>query len=126
MPHRALGGKLRSLSFVDPNDNEIRIPRLRPEDIMSNVNATGLAINLALWGFYLQNNDIRLYLSSVNGGTSNYSFLRRRYIRQPNQLVLPAACGQVTAVNGNVVTVNAIPSNFSTTSFNRRHDQQHT
>jgi hypothetical protein len=115
IPSRTLAGKLRALSFVDPNDNEIRIPRLRPEDIMSNVNATGLAINPALWGFYTRNNDVVLYLSSVNGGTSNYKLLRFRYIRQPNQLVTTAECGRVTGVSGNVVTVNAVPATFTTT-----------
>jgi hypothetical protein len=114
LPSRALAGKLRSLSFVDPVNNEIRIPRLRPEDLMSNVNATGLAINPALWGFYLQNNDVVLYLSSVNGGTSAYKTLRMRYIRQPNQLVLNNQCGQITAINGTVLTVNQVPVNFST------------
>ncbi len=115
LPSRAIGGKLRAVSFVDPNGNEIRIPRLRPEDIMSNVNATGLAINPALWGFYLQNNKVVLYLSSVNGGTSNYQTVRLRYIRQPNQLVATSACGQVTGISGNVVTVNVVPATFTTT-----------
>src|SRR5262245_59172486 len=70
IPSRALAGKLRAASFLDPVNNEVRIPRLRVEDIMSNVNATGLAINPALWGFYLQNNKVITYLSSVNGGSN--------------------------------------------------------
>jgi hypothetical protein len=111
---RAFAGKLRALSFVDPCNNEIRIPRLRPEDIMSNVNATGLAINPALWGFYIKNNRIVLYLSSVNGATSNYKLLRMRYIRQPNQLVATSACAQVTMISGNTVTVTNVPSTYST------------
>lgn len=115
IPSRAFAGKLRALSFVDPNQNEIRIPRLRPEDIMSNVNATGLAINPSLWGFYIQNNHIVLYLSSVNGATSNYNALRFRFIRQANQLTPVANCGQVTQIAGNIVTVNAVPSGFTTT-----------
>jgi hypothetical protein len=114
MPIRAMGGKLRSVSFVDPNGNEVRIPRLRVEDIMSNVNATGLAINPALWGFYLQNNKVVTYLSTVNGGSSAFPTLRLRYLRQPNTLVLSSACGQITAIAGNVVTVNAVPSTFTT------------
>lgn len=117
MPPRALGGKLRALSFVDANNNEIRLPRLRPEDIMSNVNATGLAINPALWGFYIRNNDVVLYLSSVNGGTSNYKFLRQRYIRQPNSLVATSACAQVVSILGNDVTVTSVPSTFSTSEL---------
>lgn len=116
MPARAMGGKLRAVSFVDPNSNEVRIPRLRVEDIMSNVNATGLAINPALWGFYLQNNKVITYLSSVNGGSSAFPTLRLRYLRQPNTLVLSAACGQITAISGNVVTVNAIPIGFTTSA----------
>lgn len=114
MPIRAMGGKLRSVSFVDPNGNEVRIPRLRVEDIMSNVNATGLAINPALWGFYLQNNKVITYLSSVNGGSSAFPTLRLRYLRQPSTLVASAACGQITAISGNVITINAVPSTFTT------------
>lgn len=114
LPERALAGKLRSVSFVDSNNNEIRVPRLRPEDIMSNVNATGLAINPALWGFYLQNNDLILYLGSVTGSSSSYKTLRLRYIRQPNILVQVSACGKVTAISGNNVTVSNVPSTFAT------------
>lgn len=114
LPARALGGKLRSLSFVDSNNNEIRIPRLRPEDTMSNVNSTGLAINPALWGFYLQNNDIVLFLGSTQGNTPAYKFLRMRYIRQPNSLVETSACAQVTGISGNDVTVSNVPATFST------------
>ena len=114
IPSRALAGKLRAVSFVDSNNNEVRIPRLRLEDIMSNVNATGLAINPALWGFYLKNNKVILYLGSTNGGSSSFQFLRLRYVRQPNQLVLSSACGEVTEIAGDVVTVDSIPSTFTT------------
>lgn len=112
---RSVGGKLRSVSFVDSNDNEIRLPRLRPEDIMSNVNATGLAINPALWGFYLQNNSVVLYLGSFSGSSSSFKFLRLRYMRQPNQLVLTNAVAQVSNITGNVVTVTNVPSTYTTT-----------
>jgi hypothetical protein len=113
-PPRTIAGKLRSVSFVDANQNEVRLPQLRIEDIMSNVNSTGLAINPALWGFYVENNKIYTYLSSVNGGNNNYKTLRLRYIRQPNQLVANSACAQVTLINGAVITVTNVPSNYST------------
>jgi hypothetical protein len=113
LPIRATADKLRSVSFFDNSGNEVRIPRLRPEDIMSNVNATGLAINPALWGFYLENNNVILYLSSVNGGSNAFPFLRFRFVRMPSTLVQEAACGQITAVSGNVITVNAVPSTFT-------------
>lgn len=114
LPSRAMGGKLRSVSFVDPNGNEVRIPRLRVEDIMSNVNATGLAINPALWGFYFQNNKLITYLSSVNGGSSAFPTLRLRYLRQPSALVLSSACGEITAVTSTTVTISTTPSTFTT------------
>lgn len=114
IPSRALAGKLRAVTFVDFNNNEVRIPRLRLEDIMSNVNATGLAINPALWGFYLKNNQVILYLGSTNGASSSFKYLRLRYVRQPNQLVLSSACGEVTGIAGNVVTVDNVPSTFTT------------
>lgn len=115
LPTRATADKLRSVSFVDSNFNEIRIPRLRPEDIMSNVNATGLAINPALWGFYLQNDNVILHLGSYMGSTQAYKYLRLRFVRMPSTLVQEAACGQITAVSGNVITVNAVPATFTTT-----------
>ena len=116
IPSRALGGKLRSVTFVDSNGNEIRIPRLRVEDIMSNVNATGLAINPALWGFYFQNNKVRLYLGSMQGGSSSYRFLRLRYIRQPSTLVESDACGEITNIAGNVITMSNVPTTFTTSA----------
>jgi hypothetical protein len=114
LPVRATADKLRSVSFVDSNHNEIRIPRLRPEDIMSNVNSTGLAINPALWGFYLQHDRIILYLGSFTGSSNAYKFLRLRYVRMPNTLVQEAACGQITAISGNQVTVGNMPATFTT------------
>lgn len=113
---RAVGAKLRSVSFVDSNNNEIRLPRLRPEDIMSNVNATGLAINPALWGFYLQNNSVVLYLGSIAGSSGSFKFLRLRYIRQPNQLVATTDAAQVSSIAGNVVTVTNVPATYTTTA----------
>lgn len=110
LPVRATADKLRSVSFVDSNNNEIRIPRLRPEDIMSNVNATGLAINPALWGFYLENDKVVLYLGSFAGTSNAYKFLRLRFVRMPNTLVLSTACAQITGIAGNVVTVASFPT----------------
>lgn len=114
LPVRATADKLRAVSFVDSNNNEIRIPRLRPEDIMSNVNSTGLAINPALWGFYLENDMVVLYLGSFTGSSQSYKFLRLRFVRMPSTLVEEAACGQITAIVGNVVTVGNVPSTFTT------------
>jgi len=116
LPVRATADKLRSVSFVDSSYNEIRIPRLRPEDVMSNVNATGLAINPALWGFYLQDDRVILYLGSYTGSSQAYKFLRLRFVRMPSTLVQEAACGQITAVAGNIITVNSVPSTFTTTA----------
>lgn len=114
MPKRALAGKLRSVTFVDSSLNEVRIPRLRLEDIMSNVNATGLAINPALWGFYLQNNKVILYLGSTNGASSSFTYLRLRYVHQPGTLVLSTACAQVVSISGDVVTCSSLPTTYTT------------
>jgi hypothetical protein len=111
---RAVGAKLRSVSFLDSNNNEIRIPRLRPEDTMSNVNATGLAINPALWGFYVENNTVVLFLGSIAGSSSSFQSLRLRYVRQPNQLVAVTDAAQVSSITGTMVTVTNVPSTFTT------------
>lgn len=114
IPSRTMASKLRSVSLVGPSNSEVRVPRLRPEDIMSNVNATGLSINPALWGFYIRNNTIVLYLNSSNGGSNQYQFLRLRYIRQANQLVSSTAAAQVVLIAGNDVTVSALPATYTT------------
>jgi hypothetical protein len=111
---RAVGGKLRSVSFLDSNNNEIRLPRLRPEDTMSNVNATGLAINPALWGFYMQNNSIILYLGSIAGSSGSFKALRVRYMRQPNNLVATTDAARVSGISGNTVTVTNLPATYTT------------
>ena len=116
LPTRATADKLRSVSFLDNRFNEVRIPRLRTEDIMSNVNATGLAINPALWGFYLQGDNIILYLGSALGSSSSFAFLRLRYVRMPSTLVMSSACGEITNVSGNVITVDAAPATFTTSA----------
>ena len=113
---RAVGAKLRSVSFLDSNNNEIRIPRLRPEDTMSNVNATGLAINPALWGFYIQNNSVVLYLGSIAGSSSSFQALRLRYVREPNQLIAVSSAAQVSNISGNIITVTNVPSTYTTTA----------
>lgn len=114
IPPRATTAKLRGISFVDPNGNEVRLPRLRPEDIMGNVNSSGLAINPALWGCFLKNNKVCLYLGTWGGNSGAYQYVRLRYIRQPNRLVLSTDCAQVVSIAGNIVTVNAVPSTFTT------------
>ena len=116
IPSRAVASKLRAVTFVTNDNNEVRIPRLRVEDIMSNVNATGLAINPSLWGFFLKNDVVRLYLGSSLGTNNGFQAVRLRYIRQPNQLVLSSACGEVTSISGDVVTVDNVPSTFTLTA----------
>jgi hypothetical protein len=40
--------------------------------------------------------------------------LRMKFYRRPNNLTLAANCAQITAIVGSVVTVNAVPSDWTT------------
>lgn len=96
IPPRAVGGKLRDVVFVDASGLEIPLPRLRPEQIKQSGVYGGYQPNL--WGFYLRNNQVVLYLSQATPTTA-YPTLRMKYVRRPNILTAAANAGQILSIN---------------------------
>lgn len=109
IPERAVGNKLRDLVFVDANNNEINIPRLRPEDLKVGYRY-GIGYNIGLYGFFVKDQTVELYLGNPSG-VSSYPTLRKKYFRRPSKMVSTSDAGEITMINSgtNEVTVSALP-----------------
>ena len=114
IPERAVGEKLRDLVFVDANDNEINIPRLRPEDLKVGYRY-GIGYNIGLYGFFIRDNQIELYLGNPSG-INSYPTLRMKFFRRPSNLVQTTDAGLIVAINSGTkeVTVSSAPPSWST------------
>lgn len=111
IPVRGAGGILVDVVFVDPNGNEMKLTQLSPSQV-SSTQPFGYQLPLYSFGYYIQDDQVVLYPSSAVQATA-YT-LRQKFLRRPNNLALMADCAQVTAINGSVVTVNAVPSDWTT------------
>jgi len=113
IPPRAVGGKLRDVVFVDTTNNEINLPRLRPEDIKTR--SQFIRYQPAPWGFYVKDNSVVLFLGQTPNTQAGFPTLRLKFFRRPNILTASANAAQITTIVGNVVTVTAVPSTWNPT-----------
>ena len=111
LPPRSSGAMLRDVVFVDPQGNEIELTRLSPIQIKSTF-PFGYQLPLYTFGYYLQDDQVILYPQQASNATA-YT-LRMKYLRRPNNLVTVTECGLITAIVSNVITVDNIPSTWST------------
>jgi hypothetical protein len=112
LPIRGIVNGLRLLTLVDPNGNEIEFPLLRPENTASTYNWLSPYSTSTLYGFTMEDDHIVVFPQQV---VSNpVMSVRFRYERMPSQLVSTDQAAQVTAILGNVVTVNNIPTDWTT------------
>jgi len=113
IPKRAAFATWRDVVFVDANNNEINMSMLSPEYLKLTYPAGGNP-PLYVFGFILQNDQIILYPNTA--GTPTQYRLRMKVKRRPNNLTEVVNCAQVTAINTgtNVVSVNAVPSTWTT------------
>lgn len=114
IPERAVGSKLRDVVFVDNNRNEIAVPRLRPEDLKVGYRY-GIGYNIGLYGFFLKDDTMNLYLGNPSG-INSYPFLRLKYFRRPSNIVSTNACSKIIAINTglNTVTIAQTPAGWTT------------
>lgn len=112
IPIRGCANGLRLVTLLDTNNNEIDYPLLRPEMVASSYNWLSPYSTSTLYGFYLENDHIVMFPNSVV--TNPVNQVRFRFERQPNQLCAVTASGQITAIVGNVVTLNLIPTDWTT------------
>lgn len=102
IPDRAMGGQLRLVQWID--GNQIRyLERIDPR--WADRADTG-----DFYKFYLQNNDVVLWPTPNSTGKT----LKLTYFFRPSKLVPVSECAQITVINGNTITVSAIPTGWTT------------
>jgi hypothetical protein len=112
IPIRGCANGLRLVTLLDTNNNEIDYPLLRPENTASSYNWLSPFSTSTLYGFYMENDHIVMFPNSVV--TNPVNRVRFRFERQPNQLCAVLDAAQITNIAGNVITVNNIPVDWTT------------
>ena len=113
-PPRAIGNAVRDVVLLDAGGNELALNQLMREYIK-----VAFPYNMvpALWSFsqYLSANEVNLY----NPLIQSYTAYKLRFIteRRPNGLTLSTNCGQITAINGNVVSLSYLDPTWTTSQL---------
>lgn len=110
IPERALGNKLRELSYSADKKDEYNMTQIELDNKQSNsyINQTGFYCSQ----FYVQGGDIVLYPN-----TSNYSgWLNMYYYMRPNYLVKDEEVAVISAIDreNGIITVSKLPSTYNT------------
>lgn len=112
IPTRAVGGALRDIQYLDSGGAPADFPRLEWEFLKSNPIMSGDRY----FGYIFKGHEVmmRPVPSTVSGEK-----IRFVYERRPNNLVLAAAAGLITAINTGtrVVTVSNRPSTWTTATI---------
>jgi len=112
IPIRGITNGLRLVTLLDTNGNEIEYLLLRPENTASAYNWLSPFSTSTLYGFYLENDHIVMFPNSVV--TNPVNTIRFRIERQPSQLCSVTEAAQITSISGQVVGVNNIPTDWTT------------
>lgn len=112
IPTRGIVNGLRLVTLLDNAGNEIELPLLRPEMVTSTSAWLTPYSVLALNGFELENDHIIIFPQQMV--QNPVMSVRFRIERQPSQLCATTDAGHITAIVGNVVTVDNIPSDWTT------------
>lgn len=110
IPYRAIGNKLRELSYQDLNHNVYEMSRL-PIDDVSEYQGSSTVTNLQ--HYYVRNNEIILV---PNLGESVVGDLLFSYYLRPNNLVTNDKIAVIQSINTGTgeIFVNSVPESFST------------
>jgi hypothetical protein len=111
IPYRAVGNKLRDLSYVDSNDHVIELSRVQLEDISEYSRSYTVTYPEV---FYVQGSDIVILDQIPQDGK-----FRLHYYLRPSKLVKDEEVAVISAINTTTgeITLSNFPSTFSTLSF---------
>ena len=112
IPIRGVTNGLRLVTLLDTNNNEIAYPLIRPEVTASAYNWMTPYSTSTLYGFYMENDHVVMFPNSI--ATNPVNTIRFRIERQPSQLCATDEAAQVISISGQLVTVSAIPSDWTT------------
>jgi hypothetical protein len=114
IPARAIGNKLREISFKDTNGNIFEMTRIGVGDLPF-YNST-YSTN-QVYAYYIENNEVVL-APTITGAVSG-SLMMSYYLR-PNALVLEDRSAKILSINTltGTLIVDAVPTTFSTADSN--------
>jgi hypothetical protein len=111
IPGESTGLRLRDVYIIGSDGSPYNLPRLTPTQAAAQsfgtpwgVGVPPLNNNQFIGGFFLQGNTLQIYPY----GLASNKIVRITYQRAPADLCLTSAAGRVTAVTGNVVTVDKV------------------
>lgn len=110
IPYRAIGNKIRDVAYLDLESNLFEMTRINVEDISE---YQGTFVNTQFRTFFTKNNEVSLFPTVQDSVTGALRFF---YFLSPNSLVPEKRAGIITNIDRNtgVITLDKIPSNFST------------
>lgn len=105
IPTRAVGAKVKDVYWVNSSGDAKKLWLASLQDTVDFANTTGEPE-----AFYFQGNDVVvLPTPAVADGTIRFYYFQRR-----NELVATTAAGQITQIASNVLTLNNVPTSFTT------------
>lgn len=110
IPYRAIGNKLRDVSFKDGSGSIFEMTRISVEDVSY---YQGSSAQNRIYAFYIENNEIVLVPDNVTFGSG--SVLRVSFYLRPNSLVTLDSVAVITDINRTtgVIQVSNMPEEFS-------------
>lgn len=110
LPSVTIGMACRMVSWVDSNDNFVRLTRIQPE----NINAyytLGNTVPFGVGGYYIEGNKIKFYPHLQGTGRIKLSIFRR-----PNNLTTLDNAGKIVSIDtgSNTFTVDNAPDSWDT------------
>ena len=112
-PPRAIGNAVRDVVLLDASGNEVALNNLEREYIKVQF-PFNFVPSIWSFGMYTSSNGVNLYNTLIQ----SYTAYKLRFIteRRPGVLTLSTNCGQITAITGNVLTLNYVDSDCTTAS----------
>ncbi len=109
IPYRAIGNKLRELSFVDSNGNIFEMTRIGIADVPFYTKQSSSGI----YAYYASNNEICLVPEQHNSASG--CSLRFSYYIRPNSLVLLKNVGIISSIDRNtgILQLSQLPDDFN-------------
>lgn len=112
IPHRAIGNKIRDVSYKDPSGTIFEMTRIFIEDEAYFQYGPLGAVNGPLKAFYTEGNEIVL-MPDIDH--SIYGTLKVSYYIRPNQLVSESDVARITSFDykNGIINIDALPTVFS-------------
>lgn len=113
IPYRAIGSKLRELSYRDSNSNILQMTRIAKEDLPFYQNTSYSSTGNSVQYYYIENSDVVIVPSIGNSVSGSLVF---SYYIRPSELVDEGRAAIISAIDTTtgILTIDNIPSHFST------------